>query len=55
MSPDCSRLLLQRGCDVNSAWRYGLALTMSTAMSVRALCFLCGSSGKHEVAIQGHR
>ncbi|XP_052803783.1 uncharacterized protein LOC128233934 [Mya arenaria] len=39
----------KRSCDMNSAWRYGIALTMSSAMSVRTLCFLCGSAGKHEL------
>ncbi|XP_060599065.1 histone-lysine N-methyltransferase 2A-like, partial [Ruditapes philippinarum] len=36
-------------CDLGSAWNYGMALTISNAMSVRALCFLCGSAGKHEM------
>ena len=45
-----SAFLFQGKCDLGSAWNYGMALTMSNAMSVRALCFLCGSAGKHEVS-----
>ncbi|KAL4228619.1 Histone-lysine N-methyltransferase [Mactra antiquata] len=35
--------------DMASCWKYGMSLTLSTAMSVRTLCILCGSTGKHDL------
>ncbi|XP_064595526.1 LOW QUALITY PROTEIN: histone-lysine N-methyltransferase 2A-like [Liolophura sinensis] len=35
--------------DVETAWSHGLALTMSGAVCLRTVCYLCGSAGKHEM------
>lgn len=36
---------------METAWSHGFSLTLTGPSCVRALCFLCGSAGKHEVCI----
>ena len=43
---------LQEDYDLDIAWMRGLSIISSQPMIPRTVCYLCASTGKHEVSVQ---